>query len=148
MKIEKVNIETLENIVSLNTNIFKALYSWTPFTLEEYKEKLAKVTPLLLVVKDGDTIVGDSISFEKDDFCYIWILGVSSTHRNQGIATQLFTINETYAKENAYKKIGIKIYNVSKEMLRLAIGRGYTIIDIIKNENPIYNAVIVELTIQ
>lgn len=145
MNVKSVGLEKLEEIVTLNTEIFTPLYAWPPFTLSEYQERLAGKQPYVLVAKENGVLVGNSISFERDGYWYIWILGVAPEHRNKGIATQLFQENENYARSLEHNKIRVKVYDVSKEMLNLVAKRGYDIIDTIESLEPKYKAFIVEL---
>jgi len=110
-----------------------------------YQERLKDVAPVIFVAEENEKIFGDCISFERDSKWYVWILGVNKEYRGQGIATQLLDLNEKHAKEHGYKNITVKVYNVSKEMLRLMIGRGYEIVDIHKHEKTKYNEIFLEL---
>lgn len=141
-------LEDLEEIVTLNTMIFTPLYEWPTFTLTEYKGRLEGKNPYILVVKDKEEIIADSISFERDGYWYIWILGVSSLYRQQGIATKLLEMNEVYAKEVGHEKIRIKIYEVSQEMLSLTKGRGYEVVEKIELEDRHHTAFVVELKLK
>jgi len=148
MTIKHANLDSLEEIVALNTTIFSPLYEWPVFTLPEYQERLRDTRPFILVAEDNGKIVANSISFEKDGYWYIWILGVSVEYRKQGIATRLFETNEAHAKELGYQRIRIKMYDVSKEMLTLVDERGYNIIETTEYENPKRWAFVVELDLK
>ncbi len=145
MTIEHANLDTLEDLVKLNTTIFEPLYPWPPFTLAEYQQKLKDKQSYILIAKEKDVLAADSISFPKNDCWYIWILGVAPEYRRRGIATKLFEMNEAEAKKLGYKKVQIKIYDVSKEMLLLAEKRGYELVETMKTQSPTSTAFIVEL---
>jgi len=117
----------LPEIVALNHKIFLGMYSWAPYTLSEYEDRLSSVSPVIIIAEENEKIIGDSIAFEKDGVWYLWILGVHSDYRKQGIANHLFEMNEEYAKAHGYHKIVIKIYTVSLAMIELAKKRGYCI---------------------
>lgn len=138
------SLERLEEIVTLNTKIFTPLYEWPTFTFAEYKERLKDTAPYILIVENDENIIADSISFGRDGYWYIWILGVSPEYRNQGIASKLLEMNETYAKEVGYEKVRIKIYEVSQEMLSLTKGRGYEVVEKIESEHGSHMAFVVE----
>lgn len=127
IEIAEGSIKQLEEIAAVNYEIFASMYQEEPFSLEHYKNKLKDKNPIIYIAKANNAIVGDSISFERDNSLHIWILGVKKEYRNQGIATKLFELNEQFAKASGYKSITTKVYNVSKEMLKLAISRGYFI---------------------
>jgi GNAT superfamily N-acetyltransferase len=148
MNIKSVDLESLEKIIVLNTEIFTPLYKWPLFTLEEYQERLQGKNPYILVAENNGIIIADSISFERDKYWYIWILGTASQYRGQGIATRLFEMNEVHAKILGYEKVRIKIYGVSKEMLNLVIKREYKIIETIESSALQSKAYIVELELK
>ncbi len=147
MEIKQVEINRLSEIVEMNKKVFENMYDWPVYELDDYKKRLEGVTPIIFIVEDDGKIVGNCISFEKDNKFYLWILGVLKEYRNQGIASKLFELREQYAREHNYKKIFAKVYNVSEEMLKLMIKRGYKIIEVKENLNPKYSANILELSI-
>jgi len=145
MNYKKGLIDELPELVKTNFQIFSGMYEWPPYTLDQYTERLNGVNPTIFIAERDDKIIGDSIAFEKDGGWYLWILGVLEEYRKQGVATQLLDLNEQYARENSYKEITVKVYNVSKEMLKLLIGRGYEIVDIHKDKNSKYNGIVLRL---
>lgn len=146
--ISETTTNDLEKIVLVNQKIFQGMYERDPYSLQEYQERLKNIKPKILVAKIDEKIVGNSIAFERDRKLYIWIVGVLKEHRNNGIATRFFEENEQFAKENKYLSVTTKVYNVSKEMLRMLIARGYRITDVEKSKtDPKYYAVHLELSI-
>lgn len=142
------NINQLEQIVLTNFEIFKGMYEQESYSLEHYKEKLKDLEPKIFIAKFNGEIIGDSISFDKNGSLYIWIMGVLKEHRKKGIATKLFENNEQFARTNKYKSVTVKVYNVSKEMLRVLLARGYQITNVEQSESDTkYNAVHLELKI-
>lgn len=145
-EILEVNINQLEDIVPINHKIFRGMYEQDPYSLEYYKEKLKGLEPKILVAKINGHIVGDSISFNKKNSLYIWIMGVLEEYRNKGIATKFFENSEQFARINKYESVTIKVYNVSKEMLRMLSARGYQIMNIDKSKvDTKYDAMHLEL---
>lgn len=116
--------DSLAQIVNLNFEIFSKMYEWKPYSLEEYNNKLTNKIPLIYLATDKDKLIGDVIAFERDDSCYIWILGVSCEYRHRGIGKKLLELCEQYA-EHKYNSITLKVYNVSIEMQTLLKSRGY-----------------------
>jgi GNAT superfamily N-acetyltransferase len=98
-----------------------------PYPYSKYKAKLSKVTPIIfLAVREEDgELVGDSIAFERDKSLYIWVMGVQDKHRKNGIGTAFLEFNETYAAHCLLESVTVKTYNVSSDMQRLLIERGY-----------------------
>ncbi len=120
----------LAEIVSCNHAIFKSMHENEPYSLDQYQDRLKDEEPLIYLAKVDNEIVGNSISFAKNSSWYLWILGVHKDHRNKGLGTRLIELNELHAKNNKYEFITAKVYNVSKNMLRLLLERGYYIINI------------------
>lgn len=118
----------LAAIVRANSNIFDDVYDVEPYTLKDYKNRLSRVEPYILVAYDGQKIAGDSIAFAEEHAWNIWVLGVDPTYRRRGIATRLFQMNEEYARENGYKTITTKVYQASDNMLKLVKKLGYSVI--------------------
>ncbi len=147
---KEVGPERLSEIVALNTVIFEGMFDREPYNIGKYNEKLKDANYKIFIAEEDGKIIGDSISFEKDGSWYLWIFGVSKMYRGQGVARKLFELNESYAITHGYKKITAKTYNVSKDMLRMMIRRGYNIVDIHKNKNNKneYNKILFEYTLQ
>ena len=141
----------LEEIVNLNYSIFENMYVDEPYSLGKYKAKLSEVSPVIFLAineKNGK-IMGDSIAFERDKSHYIWILAVLNEHQKQGIGTDLLKTNEDYARRCLLDSVTVKTYNVSPEIQRLLIKRGYNIVAVEPAElDPKYNAVHFELKLE
>lgn len=142
LNIEQGNITALPEIVRLNTRIFAGMYETPPYSLEQYQNKISNTDPFILLARDGNTLAGDSISFERDGNYYIWILGVDPKFRKMGIATRLLELNEAKARTLELKNVTVKVYNTSPDMQKLLTARNY---QIIKTEpsasDPKYDAV-------
>jgi len=139
-------IDLLDKIVQINHIIFNGMYDSKPYSIDEYRERLSKGDPVIYIAKFDDMIIGNIISIKKEDSLYLWILGVSEKFRKCGVASRLFELTEQYAKKNNFNSITTKVYNVSKEMLRISLKRGYKIVDMDKHEsNTEYNSVHLKL---
>jgi len=146
IKIEQGDISNLQEIVSLNHQIFDKMYEKDPYTLEEYKDRLKNKSPFILVAKLNGKIIGNAISYKQDGSWYNWIMGVAEEYRGQGIGTQLLEQREQYAIKKGYKSITAKVYGVSQAMQQLYKSRGYKVINVLKSKNdPKYDALIFEL---
>lgn len=145
MEFKVATLERLPDIVELNHRIFDGMYEWPSYSLDKYRERFANVQPVIFIAEKDEEIIADCISLDKNGEWYLWILGVLKEYRKQSIATKLLNLNEEYAKKNNYKVIFVKVYNVSKEMLSLLLGRGYQITDIEKHAKVEYNAIILRL---
>ena len=120
--------QTLTQLVKFNYHIFDGMYEKEPYSLEQYQERLKGKDPIIFTVKKDKKLVANSISFEQDNSFYIWILAVDKNYRGQGIGASLLDKNEQFARENGYKSVSTKVYNVSKEMKRLLKQRNYKIV--------------------
>ncbi len=120
----------LKKIAAFNHSIFQSIYENEPYSLDQYQYRLKDVEPLIYLAEVDNKIVGNSISFVKDNSWYLWILGVHKDYRNKGLGTRLIELNELYAKNSKFEYIYTKVYNISKEMLRLLLNRGYYITNI------------------
>ncbi|HNX10965.1 MAG TPA: GNAT family N-acetyltransferase [bacterium] len=139
------NREDLDKIVALNQEIFKSLYQTEPYSLQKYQERLSSQEPTIYLVKSQGSLIGNSIAFPREGDLYLWILGVHQDYRHQGVATQLLILNEQEAEKSGYPKVVVKVYNVSKDMLRLLLGRGYHIVGVETSaEDAKYNAINLE----
>ena len=139
--IERSSIKELQRIVELNKQIFDGMYEEEPYHLEVYEAKLKDLDSVIFVARKGERIIGDSISFPRSREFYIWILGVNTEARKQGIGTRLIELNERYARKHDFESVGVKVYDTSPDMKRLLSGRGYLITRVDVSENdPKYNA--------
>jgi ribosomal protein S18 acetylase RimI-like enzyme len=144
--IERGSLNDIEEIVSLNFAIFKGMYEDDPYSLAQYRDKLKNREPIIFIAKKDGKIVGDSISFEKDGYFYLWIFGVDKKYRRAGLGTLLLGENERFAKENNYESIRAKVYNVSQEMQELLKKRDYYIVEVEESKIDIkYTALKFEL---
>ncbi|MBU0648877.1 GNAT family N-acetyltransferase [Patescibacteria group bacterium] len=146
--ISQTDLSELEQIVELNRAIFDKMYENAPYSLRHYQKKLERKKPFILAARADGRLVGDSIAFEKDGAWYIWVFGVAEQYRGQGIGAKLLERNERFAGERGYDSITAKVFNVSCQMQRLLIGRGYRVVGLDLSEvDSKYNAVHFELKI-
>lgn len=130
----RVSLDVLEELVKLNHGIFEGMYLSEPYSLDQYKNKLSGVEPVIFVASVDGKIVGDIMSFRRDDALYVWILGIAKDFRGGGIASKLFDLTEEYARKEGFESTTTKVYNVSKEMLGLVKKRGYEIVKVEESE--------------
>ena len=146
--IEKGTIDDLEEIVSLNYQIFKGMYENDPYSLAQYRNKLKDKNPIIFISKVAGKIISNSISFEKDDSLYIWILGVAKESREKGIGNLLLGASENFAKDAGFNSLTVKVYGMSQEMQELLKWRNYQVKSIEKNDsNSKYDILHFELEI-
>jgi GNAT superfamily N-acetyltransferase len=121
------NISNLREIVELNSRIFEGMYEKGPFSFEVYSDRLEDKQRYILLVKDGEKLVGDSIAFLRGDSLYVWVLGIAAPYRKKGLATRLMELNEELARSSELKSVTLKVQNVSSEMKQLLMKRVYTV---------------------
>ena len=82
---------------------------------------------ILAAVVDGDP-VGFSLGFEnKPTVFFEWLYGVLPDYRRAGIGAQLMDASNAWAKENHYHSTRMECHNQHREMLHMAIAKGYDI---------------------
>lgn len=133
MRIEPASLDRLPEIVDLNRSIFQGMYPWPPFDLAQYEERLAHADPVIWTAEDRG-MVGNSVSYVKNGSWHIWILGVIPEYRRQGAASGLLQANEEHARM-ARLPVSASVYNVSKDMQRLMLKRGYRIATVEQNRH-------------
>jgi len=77
LTIDRGDLNDLKQIVLLNQKIFQGMYEGEPYALEHYQRRLENSDPEIYLAHDGNNLVGSSISFDKDNSFYLWIMGVS-----------------------------------------------------------------------
>ncbi|MFA6119683.1 MAG: GNAT family N-acetyltransferase [Parachlamydiales bacterium] len=146
--IESGSVKDLAEIVRLNEKIFQGMYEQEPYSLEQYKEKIKDKEPIIFISKKGEEIIGDSIAFARGESLYVWVLGVAKEYQGKGIGSALLKKNEQFARENNYKSISVKVYNVSERMQQLLKQRGYQVVNVEKSKTDSkYDAIHLELKI-
>lgn len=82
--------------------------------IDEYKKYNSRAGYKIVVVKEGDKIVGSITFYKLDLFTFsfqpvleIFNVAVLKDYRRQNIAKQLFDYVINYAKENGYKSINL-----------------------------------------
>ncbi|MGV8168915.1 MAG: GNAT family N-acetyltransferase [Candidatus Nanoarchaeia archaeon] len=137
---ERKTKNSLKEIVAVNYELFSEIYDFEPYSLEHYEHKLSDVECLIFAAEADGKIVGDAISFKRNNSLYIWILGVSKSFRGKGIASRLLEMTEQYAKENGFESVTTKVYRISNDMAALMKKRNYVIEKIEENsENHEYD---------
>ena len=145
IKIEEAGLEHLEEIVTLNHRIFAPIYSWPPYTLEQYSKKLRDKKPLIYVVRKSDIIIADCIAFAIDSSWYIWILGVAPEYRNKRVATKLLATHDGYASSKNFRTVSAKVYNVSTAMQVMLVEREYQAAERVNGKDIYSDAIRFEL---
>ncbi len=145
IEFKQVGLERLPEVAEVNFKVFDGMYGWKPYELPEFEKRLSVEGSVIFAALDQGKIVGYFVGYPKGEYFYSWILGVLPEYRGHRIATELMDLAENHAREQGFKKMLSKVYNVSDRMLRLKLKRGYMVADVEKNDNILYTAVILEL---
>lgn len=123
----KVEITTgsIEDVVALTELLpeFK-----DPYGPEAYRKRFQEKPHLISIANIKDRTVGFKVAYERKGYCYSWLGGVLPDCRGQGIASALADAQETWAKEQGYPTITMKTRNRHRNMLHMALKRGFNII--------------------
>jgi GNAT superfamily N-acetyltransferase len=112
-------------VVSLYNQIFRPPRDEDEF-LRRYQGRHNVVQ---MVARLDGRAVGFVIGFElKPSVFFLWFLGVLSSHRRQGVASQLLDAVHHWAKENEYESVRIECFNWQRPMLHLALNNEYDVI--------------------
>ncbi|MCU0451775.1 MAG: GNAT family N-acetyltransferase [Bernardetiaceae bacterium] len=115
-----------------------AVYPLVPELVEphgraEYEKRLlAAPAHLILVARDQGQPVGFKVGYQRetDGSFYSWMGGVAHTHRRLGIAQQLATEMERWAKAQGYQSLKFTTRNCHRAMLLFALGNGFQIYEV------------------
>src|SRR4051812_47724688 len=119
--------DDLTEVVSLYNQIFR------PATDKEHfsRRYLGRHDIVQLVARSQEQPVGFLLGFElKPHVFFLWFLGVVSTHRRQGVASQLLDALHSWCRQNDYEAIRGECFNRQRSMLQLGLQYEYDIIGI------------------
>ena len=117
--------DDLAEIVSLYNQIFRPARDKEHFA----RRYLGRQDIVQLVARSGDQPVGFLLGFElKPRVFFLWFLGVVSTHRRQGVASQLLDALHSWCGQNDFETIRGECFNGQRSMLYLALEHEYDII--------------------
>lgn len=124
------NDHQLDAVVTLYQILFKD--AQVDFFIDRIKSKEALLSILAYCEAQ---VVGFKTGYRYNNTTfYSWVGGVHPLHRKQGIATKLAQLQESWVRENKFKKIRTKSMNRYKPMMILNLKNGFNIIDIYTND--------------
>lgn len=117
--------DDLAEIVGLYNQIFRP-----PRDEEEFSRRyLGRHNILQMVARIQERPVGFALGFElKPRVFFLWFLGVVSSHRRQGVASQLLDAFHSWVKLNEYESIRCECFNRQRSMLHLALDYEYDVV--------------------
>jgi ribosomal protein S18 acetylase RimI-like enzyme len=97
---------------------------------EKFLSKLKCHSRLLfLSAFEGEKLVGFKLGYAQDDnLFYSWLGGVLPSYQNLGIAGELTRLQHEWCRSAGFKKIETRTRNKYREMIRLNLKSGFTIV--------------------
>jgi len=95
-----------------------------------YEERLGGKKHLVLIAYDEEKPIGFKVGYERDDTFYSWMGGVLPNYRKSGVARNLATTQEDWARKNGFQTITFKTRNRLKGMLIFALKNNFNIINV------------------
>jgi len=84
-----------------------------------------------MIARIRDQPVGFALGFElKPRMFFVWFVGVLTSQRRQGVASQLLDAMHSWARQNEYDSIRFECFNRHRPMLHLAISQEYDVVGI------------------
>ena len=119
--------DDLAEIVPLYNQVFRPAQDLEHF-MRRYQGRQNIVQ---LVARSQDQPVGFLLGFElKPHVFFLWFLGVLTSHRRQGVASQLLDALHSWCRLNDYEAIRGECFNAQRSMLHLSLHYEYDIIGI------------------
>ncbi|MEM7109268.1 MAG: GNAT family N-acetyltransferase [Bacteroidota bacterium] len=116
-----------------------------PYSKQEYEQQLKGRNFLILIAAVKDELAGFKLGYDLgDDFFYSWFGGVPPDLRQHGIAKLLAQHQESWAKNNGFKRIRIKTRNSFTPMLLFTIKSGFNIIDLERKSDVSEHRILLE----
>ena len=105
-------------------------------TYQQLTERINHVQqPLIFVAFVNEQAVGYLMGYERNDSFYIWLAGVLSSHRREGVFVQLMNAIEQWAMKRNYRLLTIKTRNCFKSMLLFLISHDFKLSEIDQRES-------------
>jgi GNAT superfamily N-acetyltransferase len=117
--------DDLAEVVWLYNQIFRP-----PRDAEHFARRyLGRHNILQMLARIKHQPVGFLLGFElKPRVFFLWFVGVLSSERRQGIASQLLDALHEWGRQNDYELIRCECFNPQRPMLHLALNQEYDIV--------------------
>ncbi len=117
-----------------------------PVDAAYFERRLAYHAHTLVLVAELDRQpVGFTCGYElRPTTFYSWLYGVLPNARGLGIGSQLMDALHAWVQEHGYEMIRLECYNQHREMILLAVKRGYDIVGVRWDSHTASNLVIFE----
>ena len=136
--------DDLAEIVSLYNQIFRPARDLEHFT----RRYLGRHDIVQLVARSEDRPVGFLLGFElKPRVFFLWFLGILSSHRRQGVASQLLDALHSWCRQNDYESIRCECFTTQRPMLHLGLVQEYDIIGLRWDADHSDNLILLQKTL-
>lgn len=134
---------TIEEVVHLSRHIPEFD---NPHEAEEYHKRLANKPSLILIAEFKLEPVGFKVGYQKEDngSFYSWMGAILPDYRGMGIAKELATFQENWARNQGYRSIRFKTRNYLKSMLIFGLKNNFSIVGVEPRENVHQNRILLE----
>jgi len=139
--------DDLKGILDLDIAVFGL--SRTPEEIEG-ELKLRKNVHITIATIASGELVGYGIGYEKKGKYCLWSLAVLPEYRKKGIGSEIIQEQIDFAREKGYASFFVKTSNKWREMLRLLLEKGFSIIGFKEHEweeGPLGSAIWLEKNI-
>lgn len=147
MTIRPATFKDLDNILTLNTQIFEDInqsldndlvphFSQTNQGIQYFKEAISNTQGCFFIAEDKDQLIGytngtpKDLPYRRSRYFEIENLGVLPQYQNQGIGTKLFNTITQWAKDHHFQKIYILSYAQNHTAINFYQKHGYQIVDL------------------
>lgn len=142
--IDRLDPTDVKLLTHLNNQVFR------PERDEAFFERRLRnrMNPLLLGARIDSEAVGFLVGMElKPSVFFSWLVGVLPDARRMGVASQLMTAAEDWARERGYSAVRFETGNAHRAMLHFGVAAGYDVIGIRWDVDRTENLVIFEKTV-
>ncbi|MEH0862787.1 GNAT family N-acetyltransferase [Halobacteriovorax sp. DPLXC-1] len=117
--------EVFEIVSKVNGYIFSL-----PYSIEKMRDKTRHCKKFLAqFFFDGDEPIAFKIGYDREDYFYSWIGGVSSIYRGQKLATKLMERQHQWVREQGFQKLRTHTDDRFPEMISLNLKFGFYIFE-------------------
>jgi len=124
----------IEEAVKVNATITEFIEAGKPYPQTYFTQRYEGKKHLILVAYVDQEPAGYVVSYQRyeEDAFYCWMAGVDPQHRKKGVLKAMMDYQETWARQNNYKKIKIKTRNNIKAMLHYLVKYDFKFTEVIK----------------
>lgn len=136
--------DDLAEVVGLYNQIFRP-----PRDEEHFSRRyVGRHNIVQMVARMQQRPVGFLLAFElKPRVMFLWFLGVLTSHRRQGVASQLLDAFHSWGRQNDYESIRCECFNQQRPMLGMALESEYDIVGLRYDADHSDNLILLQKTL-